>query len=189
MAAQDAWARLAAGLDQGSAWARPPALAVRAVFTTTGTPGELRKSRRVRTKINSAASMPGTLKPKSATSGGKGHFRFESRTMVPAAPSGYRRLLYSAKQPICRQKSHLAMLFRFPEPPLLHLALKSAVCGDGKSAPKQPFVMKRREPVLGAIRSFAPVRVTCCCAVDRQYCWRFADLVHRDVHAVLVFDS
>ena len=50
--------------------------------------------------------------------GGEGHLRFESRTVIPAGSYGHGRLLYPAKQPICRQKSHLTTLFRCPEPPL-----------------------------------------------------------------------
>jgi hypothetical protein len=50
--------------------------------------------------------------------GSKGHPRFESRTVIPAGSSGHGRLLCSAKQPICGQRSDLTSLFRFPEPPL-----------------------------------------------------------------------
>jgi hypothetical protein len=50
--------------------------------------------------------------------GGKGHLRFESRTVVPAGSSGHGSSPVLGKKPICRQKSHLTMLFRFPEPAL-----------------------------------------------------------------------
>ena len=61
---------------------------------------------------------PGTVQVQFTANGGELHLRFESRTAIPAGSSGHGRLLCSAKWPICRQKSHLTTLFRFPEPPL-----------------------------------------------------------------------
>jgi hypothetical protein len=64
--------------------------------------------------------------------GGKGHLRFESRTVVPAGSSGHGSSPVLGKKPICRQKSHLTMLFRFPEPPLCSLKPPSFPSGDIK---------------------------------------------------------
>lgn len=64
-----------------------------------------------------------------AVDGGKGHLHFESRAGFRRGHLGIGRLLCSAKWLICRQKSQLTMLFRFPEPPLCNPKRRNAEFG------------------------------------------------------------
>ena len=77
--------------------------------------------------------------------GGEGHYRFESRAVIPAGSSGHGRLLCSAKQPICRQKSHLATVFSFSEPPLSRMLREPSVDERTRKTARERILVFREQ--------------------------------------------